>query len=221
MAIAIKCEKRDLFGKNASRRLRREGKIPGIFYGTDTETVPLTLDKQDVIDILKSESGANTIFKVTFGSKTRNAILTMMQIDPVSDELLHTDLIQVAMDKEIKVSVPFSLVGDSVGVKTEGGFVDFVTREVEVECLPQHIPDSIKVDISELHMNQSLKIEEIPPPEGIKFLSDPTNVIVLVSAPTKEEEVEVEEIEEEAVEGEEEESAEAEKQEEDKEEKKE
>jgi large subunit ribosomal protein L25 len=221
MAIVIKCEKRDLFGKNASRRLRREGKVPGVFYGTGTEAVPLTLDKQAVIDILKSESGENTIFKVAFGSETRDARLKMMQIDPVSDELIHTDLIQVVMDKEIKISVPFSLVGEAVGVKTEGGFVDFVTREVEIECLPRHIPDSIKVDISELHMNQSLRIEEISPPEGTKFLSDPTSIIVLVSAPTKEEEIEVEEIEEEAVEGEEGESAEAEKQEEDKEDKKE
>jgi large subunit ribosomal protein L25 len=221
MAIAIKCEKRNLFGKNASRRLRREGKIPGIFYGTGTETVPLTLDKQDVIDILRSESGENTIFKVIFESETRDTMLKMMQIDPVSDELLHADLIQVAMDKEIRVLVSFSLVGDAIGVKTEGGFIDFVTREVEVECLPRNIPESIEVDISELHMNQSLKIEEIPPPEGIRFLSDPTSIIVLVSAPTKEEEIEVEEIEEEAVEGEEVESAEAEKQEEDREEKKE
>jgi len=223
MAIAIKCEKRETTGKNAARRLRREGKVPGVFYGMNTETAPLTLDKQDIIDIVRSESGENTLFKISFGSETKDTMIKMMQLDPVSSELLHVDLVQVAMDKMITVSVSFSLIGEPIGVKTEGGFIDFVSRETEIECLPTNIPESIDVDISELHIGQAIKIEDIAPLEGIKILSDPNSLIVLVSAPTKEEEVEEEvlEGEEEVLEGEDAESAEGEKAEEDSGEKKE
>jgi len=223
MAIAIKCEKREITGKNAARKLRREGKVPGVFYGTNTETTPLTLDKQDIIDIVRSESGENTLFKISFGSETKDTMIKMMQLDPVSSKLLHVDLVQIAMDKMITVSVRFSLIGEPIGVRTEGGFIDFVSRETEIECLPTNIPESIDVDISELHIGQALKIEDIAPPEGIKILSDPNSLIVLVSAPTKEEEVEEEvlEGEEEVLEGEAAVGAEGEKAEEDSGEKKE
>jgi large subunit ribosomal protein L25 len=121
-----------------------------------------------------------------------------VQIDPVSDEILHVDLIQIAMDKAVTVSVPVLISGEAVGVKTEGGFVDVITREVEVECLPQSIPEHIEVDISALHLHQSIKIEEIIPPPDVEIVSDPHAVVVLIEAPTKEEEVA--EVEEEEVE---------------------
>ena len=196
MEITIKCEKRDQFGKNASRRLRREQKIPAVLYGSKIDSVPLTLDKKDIFSIMKSESGENTLFSLQYGSVTANAMIKMLQKDPVSDELIHVDLIQIAMDEEIRVSVPFELVGSAVGVKSEGGFIDFITREVEIECLPNNIPDEIPVDISELHLNQSLKIEDLPSLEGILYVTDSDQVIVQIQAPTTEEEVEEEEEEE-------------------------
>ncbi|MFC2158255.1 50S ribosomal protein L25 [Acidobacteriota bacterium] len=199
--IAINGEMRDAFGKNASRKLRREGKVPAVLYGAGIESVSLTLNKNDLFSILKSESGENTIFVVNFSSDSQNVMIKSLQTDPVSDELLHTDLIHVAMDKMIKVTVPIVLVGEAVGVKTEGGFVDFISRDVDIECMPKNIPDSIEVDISGLHLHQSLKIEDLAPPEGVKFMSDPTSLIVLLEAPTKEEEVI--EVEEELEEGEE------------------
>lgn len=187
MEIKIKGEKREFFGKNASRRLRREGRVPAILYGDKTENVSLALEKKDIFLILKSETGENTIFKVSFDSQTRDVMIKDLQKNPANDELLHVDLFMISMDKVIRVPVPVVLKGEAVGVKTEGGFVDFVTREVEIECLPRAIPERIEVDISGLHIHQSVKLEEIALPEGAKWISDPETVIVLIHAQAKEE----------------------------------
>src|SRR3972149_2042990 len=127
--------------------------------------------------------------KVAFDSKVQDAMFKDVQIDSSTDELIHADLIQISMDKAIRVNVPVLLQGDPVGVKTEGGFVDFMTREIEVECLPRDIPENIKVDISPLHLQQSPKISDIAAPEGVRLISDPSSVVVLISVPHKEEEV--------------------------------
>ena len=195
MKITLKGEKRENFGKNDSRRIRKEGKLPAILYGPKTENVSLILNKKDLFNILKSESGENTIFKVAFDSDKRDVMIKALQQDVVSDEILHVDLIQIALDKIIRVMVPLVLMGEAVGVKAEGGFVDFVTREVEIECLPKNIPENIEVDISELHMNQSVKLETLPEIEGVRFTNDPQMIIALVKAPSVAEEIEEEEIE--------------------------
>lgn len=189
MAVKIKGEKRDVFGKNAARRLRREGRVPAVLYGPETESVSLTLEKKDLFQILKSESGENTIFKVSFDSQIQDVMIKDHQIDPTSNELLHVDLILIAMDKAIRVDVPLVLVGEAVGVKSEGGFVDFVLRELEIECLPNDIPEHIDVDITELHLHQSIKVDELTPPEGVTIINEPGTVIALIQAQTKEEEV--------------------------------
>jgi large subunit ribosomal protein L25 len=199
MAVKIKGEKREIFGKNASRRLRRDGRVPANLYGAHAENVSLTLDKKDIFQILRSESGENTIFKVSYDSQTQDVMIKEVQKDPANDELLHVDLILIAMDKEIRVTVPFVLIGEAIGVKAEGGFVDFVTREIEVECLPMAIPEHVEVDISDLHLHQSVKVEEVSPPEGAKWISDPEIVIAMIHAQAKEEVVEEEEEEEEVI----------------------
>lgn len=186
MSLVIKSEKRDMFGKNASRRFRRGGMIPAILYGESEANVPLVLRKKDVIMILKSETGENTIFRIAFDGAERDVMIKDIQIDPTTDELLHADLIQIAMDKAIRVSVPVEIVGEAVGVKTEGGFVDFMSREIEIECLPRDIPERLTVDISGLHLHQSLKVGDIPPPPGVKILSEPTAVVVLIQVPHEE-----------------------------------
>lgn len=193
MSVTIKAERREIFGKNASRRLRREGKIPAVLYGSFEINVPLILRKKDVFGVLKSETGENTIFKVSYNSETRDAMIKELQRDPVTDEILHADFIQIMMDKTVRVSVPIVAVGEAVGVKTEGGFLDFITREIEMECLPKDIPEHIEVDISGLHLRQSLKVEDINLPEEIMVISDPDAILVLVEAPLKEEEIEEEE----------------------------
>lgn len=207
MEFAIDVVKRDQYGKNASRRIRRDGKIPAILYGAGTDAVALTLEKADIVRILKSDSGENTLFTVKVGDENMTAMIRDLQMDPVKDEILHVDLIHIAMDKVIKVSIPVDITGEAVGVKTEGGFVDLMLRELEVECLPNIIPESIDIDISGLHMHQSLKVEDVILPDGVKMISEPDAVIVVIAAPTKEEpkaEEEMEEGLEEAAEGEEE-----------------
>jgi len=186
MSLVIQSQRRDAFGKNASYRIRRTGKIPAILYGEGLENVPLVLDKTDVIKILKSESGLNTLFRIAFGDEERDVMIKDLQIDPTSDELLHADLIHIAMDKVIRVNVPVELVGEAIGVKTEGGFVDFMTRELVVECLPARIPDHLVADISGLHLHQSLKVADIPLPEGLRLITDPGAVIALVQVPHEE-----------------------------------
>ena len=199
MSFKIKAEKREIFGKNASRRLRREGMIPAILYGADAINVPLTLKKQDVFMILRSDTGENTVFQVSFDSERRDVMIKELQRDPVTDEILHADFVHIAMDKAIRVSVPVVSVGEAVGVKTEGGFVDFLTREVEIECLPKDIPEHIEVDISGLHLRQSLKAGDITLPEGVKLITSLDTILVLIEVPLKEEEIEVEEEEEEVM----------------------
>lgn len=183
----IKAEKRDVFGKNACRRIRKSGRIPAVLYGEGKQGLSLTLDRKDIIAILKSESGENTIFKVSFDSKTVDAMIKEIQVDPVTDQLLHADLIRISMEKALRVSVPLLLQGEPVGVKAEGGFVDFMTRELDIECLPKDIPENIKIDISGLHLHQSLKVGDIVPPPGVRIINDPSTVVVLISVPHKEE----------------------------------
>jgi len=204
MGFIIKANKREIFGKNASRRLRMEGMIPAVIYGAREVTVSLNLKKQEIFKILRAETGENTIFQISFDSEMRDAMIKELQRDPVTDEILHADFIQITMDKTVRISVPVVTVGEAVGVKTEGGFVDLMTREVELECFPKDIPENIEVDISDLHLHQSLKVEDIAPVEGVEILSAPDTILVLVEAPSKEEEIEVEEKEEEVISEEEE-----------------
>lgn len=187
MSLSIKAERRDVFGKNASRRIRRQGNVPAILYGAGSAGSSLTLAKKDVFAILKSETRENTLFKILVDGESQDAMIKELQRDPTSDELLHLDLIHIVLDRAIRISVPILLVGDAVGVKTEGGFVDFRNREVEIECLPAFIPEHIPVNIEHLHLHQSAKVEEVTPPEGVKFISDQGTVLVLISAPHVEE----------------------------------
>ncbi len=189
MNIVVKTEKRQGLGTNAARRLRAQGFVPAVLYGESMETLPLVLSKKDIVQILRLESGENTIFKVAVDADAYDAMIKELQIDPATDKLLHVDLIRIAMDKPIRVTIPVVHHGEPFGVKTEGGFIDFVTREVEVECLPRDIPESLSIDIAELHIQQSFKVEAMAVPAGVTVLTDPGTVLVLVSLPHKEEEV--------------------------------
>lgn len=204
MTITINGSRRESTGKNAARRVRREGKLPAILYGPHTESVPLTIEKKDIFAILKSETGENTLFKIALDKDVRDVMIKEIQQDVVSDELKHVDLIQVALDKAIRVMVSVELTGEAFGVKNEGGFVDFITRELEIECLPGNIPEAIEIDISGLHLNQSIKVEDAPRLEGVEYTDDSQTVIALIQSPTAEEAPKGMAAEEEAVIGEEE-----------------
>jgi large subunit ribosomal protein L25 len=199
MNLTIPSQPREAFGKNVSYRIRQSGRIPAILYGEGRPNVALVLDKKDVIKILKSETGLNTLFKITIEGAERDVMIKDVQIDPLSDQLIHADLIQIDMNKTVRVEVPIELLGEAIGVKTEGGFIDFMTRELLVECLPAMIPEHLTVDVSELHLHQSIKVSDVALPEGIKLITDPGAVVALVQVP-HEEKVEAAPVVEEGVE---------------------
>jgi len=186
MNLTIPTQPREAFGKNASYRIRQSGRIPAILYGEGRPNLALVLEKKDVIRILKSETGLNTLFKITIEGGERDVMIKDVQIDPLTDQLIHADLIQIDMNKAVRVEVPIELLGEAVGVKTEGGFIDFMTRELMVECLPAMIPEHLTVDISELHLHQSIKVSDVALPEGIKLITDPGAVVALVQVPHEE-----------------------------------
>jgi large subunit ribosomal protein L25 len=163
------------FNKNAARRVRVAGKIPAVIYGAGLESIAIELDPKQILRILHSESGHNTIFDVdiTGGAKAK-AMIVDWQYEPIRDTLLHIDLKRIALDKTMKVSVPVRLIGVPSGVKNEGGMLDQVLREVEIECLPGEIPSHIDVDVTGLALFGSIHVSDLPrsgDSKTFKFLS--------------------------------------------------
>jgi large subunit ribosomal protein L25 len=187
--IVVAAESRTETGKNVNRRLRTRGLIPGVLYGAKKEAVPVAVSPKEITSILRSKTGENTLFDLEIGGSRRKVILKEFQVEPIKGGLLHADFYEVALDKTIEVSVHVEVTGVPVGVKVEGGLLDFVTRELEVECLPADIPEKITVDVSNLAMNQSIRVSEIAMPPKVKLLSDPDLVVVHVVPPRAEEEV--------------------------------
>ena len=160
------------FNKNAARRVRAAGKIPAVLYGAGQEAVAVEVDPKHISKILFSETGHNTIFDVDLGDKSPvKAMVVDLQREPIKDKLIHIDLKRIAMDKVLRVSVRVKLMGVPVGVKTHGGVLDQVMREVEIECLPTDIPNHIDVDVTELDLHQVLRVGDLPKSEKIKYLN--------------------------------------------------
>jgi len=188
MPTVIEAEARTPGGKNANKRLRKSGKIPAVIYGPGKQPVALAVDPNEVRAILHSETGRNTIFALTVdGSEQNNAMVKDYQLDPVQGSLIHADFLEIAMDRLLELTVNVELVGEAEGVKIDGGIMDFVTRSIEVECLPSDIPESIKVDVSPLKINDYIRVKNIQTDAKVKILSDPEIVIVTIVPPIKEE----------------------------------
>ena len=177
-------------GKHAARRTRRTGEVPAVLYGGQKDAIALSVNAKQLSRILRSESGHNTIFTVQVaGGREERAMLKDWQVDPVSGTLLHADLLRIAMDVRMRVSVPVHTFGEPQGVKVQGGIFETVTREVEVECLPSDIPEEIKVDVSDMLIGKQLRAGDLPlDPNKIKLLTDPQRVIAHVVTLKKEEE---------------------------------
>jgi large subunit ribosomal protein L25 len=159
------------FNKNAARRVRAAGKIPAVLYGAGHEPVAVELDPKHISKILYSETGHNTIFDVDLGDKSPvKAMIVEWQQEPIKDKLIHIDLKRIAMDKVLTVSVRVKLIGVAVGVKTHGGILDQVMREVEIECLPSDIPSHIDVDVSHLELHEVLRVSDLPHSDKIKYV---------------------------------------------------
>ncbi len=196
-STVIKAEPRSSFGKGPNRRLRAKGLLPAVLYGGNQESVPLSVDPSQVVGIIRSHGGVNTIFELSVkGTKGKqNVMIKDYQLEPVEHELLHADLIRVAMDKEMTLSVAIELIGTAVGVKTGGGMLDFVTRNVEVSCLPKDIPETIVVEVDSLDIGDYLRASTLEMPPKVTLISDVSVVIAHVLAPKVEEVEEPEESE--------------------------
>ncbi len=179
------------FNKNHARRVRVAGKIPAVVYGAGQDAVAVSVDPKVITRILHSDSGHNTIFDLNVeGSAIVKAMIVDWQNEPLKGHLLHIDLKRIAMDKAMTVSVPIQLVGVPAGVKTQGGILEHVLREVEIECLPSDIPSHLDVDVTGLELHGVIRVSDLPHSGSIKFLADENATVAHVTA-IREEVVEV------------------------------
>jgi len=179
--MTIEVNPREETGKNANRRARAAGKIPAVVYGGGKESVAIQIDRKTLVDTMKGHSGENPIFLLKLGDKERHAMIRNMDVDPVSRQVIHIDFQRVMMDQKVRVTVPVELAGTAVGVKTEGGMLDFVTREINVECLPGDIPKHVDCDVTDIHVGQHVEAKDLKLPQGVVLLDDPDKVIVSLS----------------------------------------
>jgi large subunit ribosomal protein L25 len=189
-------------GKNEARRLRRSGQVPAVVYGGEHSGVPVSVDPKALLKIFYSESGVNTLIGLSVDNGRTNKVLVKeIQLDPVTDALLHVDFYELALDKAITVTVSVVLKGEAVGVKQQGGMVDFIHREVQVECMPADIPEHIEVDVSTLMIGQGVRLRELSAGVSWVPVSDADTLLVHVIA-SKVEKVEDEKAGEEVAKGE-------------------
>ena len=186
--IELNVEKRTGQGKGESRRMRAKGMIPAVVYGAGKPTVPISVDHKALSQAFRGGAGENAIFLLKLGGsdQSRHAMIREFQRDPVSRKPLHIDFVRVLMDTKIRLRVGIEVRGIAKGVKTEGGILDFVTREVEIECLPGNIPQHLPIDVSELSIGDALRVSQIPAIEGVVIVDDPDRVLVHVTHPTRE-----------------------------------
>jgi large subunit ribosomal protein L25 len=189
MDATLQADKREGRGKNEARRLRASGRIPAVVYGAEQgKAVEIAVDPKSLLRILHSESGVNTLIGLQIDGGNTRVLVKEYQLDPIDHKLLHADFYQVAMDKALTVTVPVVLKGEAKGVKQQGGIVDFVHREIEIEVLPGDIPENITVDISELMLHEGVRVRDLQT-EGSRWkaTSEADMMIVHVVAPRAEE----------------------------------
>lgn len=180
---------RESSGKGKARALRRAGNIPAIFYGPETESIAIGVSKVSFGKILKDQSSENTLYQLTIKGDTQEIVKTVMlkelQRTPLDREILHADFYEVSLTKEIDITVGLKVVGKAPGVEN-GGFLQEISRELEIRCLPTHIPDFIEVDVSTLGIGDSFHVQDLKLPEGIRILSDAQLTLITVVPPVEE-----------------------------------
>ena len=187
--VVVDVARREVIGKNVSRRLRRSGSIPAVLYGGGKEPVILQVDPGRIEQILRSESGVNTIFQLNLAGtdQRRHVMIREYQVDPLEGKLLHADFLRIAMDTVIEVEVPIRLTGESAGVKLDGGILEPVARTVRLSCLPGDIPEHLDLDVSAMKINDHLSVADLAKSDKFTILSDPGTIVVVVAPPAKEE----------------------------------
>jgi large subunit ribosomal protein L25 len=171
----------DSRGKNEARRLRASGKVPAVVYGAKKDSVAVAVDPKQIRRILHSESGHNTIFDLDVNGERSKVMIVDWQNEPIKGTLLHIDLKRIAMDQKMTVSVPIHLSGVPEGVKTQGGILDQVMREVEIECLPADIPSHLDVDVSHMAFGDVLRVADLPHSDKLTFLTEETQTVAHVT----------------------------------------
>jgi large subunit ribosomal protein L25 len=189
MEAILEATTRDTFGKNEARRTRRDNKVPAVLYGGDgAKAVPIAVEPRALLKILHSDSGANTLISLKLaGAGDTRVLMKEYQLDPVTHQVLHADFYRIAMDKMLRVTVPVVGRGEAPGVKQQGGIVEFVHREIEIECLPADIPEHIDVDISNLMLHQGVRVRDVVTNAKWKSVSDADMMLVHVILPKAEE----------------------------------
>jgi large subunit ribosomal protein L25 len=184
MAIAeieVAAQPRKAGGKNDARRVRKTGMIPAAVYGAGKDPLAVAVDPKAVNKILRSEAGHNTIFDLAVNGGAEKVMIVDWQYEPLKGHLLHVDLKRIAMDQVLRVSVPVILKGTPEGVKTEGGILEQLIREVEIECLPADIPAGITVDVSNLKFGENLRVSDLAHDDKIKFLTDEDQMVAHIT----------------------------------------
>jgi len=186
MPTVIEAQTRIPEGKNANRRIRKAGRIPAVIYGSGKEPVVLSLNPVDIRTILRSEAGRNTIFNVNIeGGGQRTAMVKDYQLNPVKGQLIHADLMEIAMDRMLTLMVKVELVGEPQGVKIDGGMLDFVTRAIEIECMPADIPESIKLNVAALRAGDYIRAKDVDLGDKVRILTEPEVVVATIAPPKK------------------------------------
>jgi large subunit ribosomal protein L25 len=179
--ITVAAEPRSARGKNEARRLRVSGKVPAVVYGAYKDTVPVAVSPRELTSILHSKTGHNTIFNLDIqGVENTPVMIVDSQFDPIKDRLLHADLKRIDLQKRLRVTVPVHPMGEAKGVKQQGGLFEIVTREIEIECLPDDIPEHFEIDVTELLIGQNLRASNVALGGSMKLLSPSEQVLVHV-----------------------------------------
>ena len=196
--IQLDSKKRTMTGKGSARKLRSGGRLPVILYGPETSPIMLSLDYKQLQKILRGKSAENIIFDLKADSNEKNqskrVMIKEIQKDPVTRDYLHVDFYEISMEKELEVDIPVYLINTPIGV-SEGGILEHTRRELKISCMPKNLVDKIEVDVSGLDIGQSLHVEDITLPPGLKSIEDGDLTIATVGAPTIEEETVEEEVE--------------------------
>ncbi len=169
-------------GKNEARRLRASGRVPAVIYGAKLPSRAVSVDPKQISKILSSESGHNTIFDLELGDEKAKAMIVDWQYEPIRGKLLHIDLKRISLTEKMRVKVPIHLVGEAAGVKQQGGIMDQVIREVEIECLPMDIPSHIDADVSALAFGDVLRVSGLPQNDKIKYITDGAQTVAHVTS---------------------------------------
>src|SRR6187455_2080999 len=181
MEATLEAVRRDTRGKNENNRTRAKGHIPAVVYGGAGQSEAVSVDPKALLAILHSDSGVNTLISLNIdGGSATKVLVKEFQLHPVQDRLLHADFYRLAMDKVLRVTVPIHITGEAKGIKAQGGIVDFVNREIEVECLPADIPEHVTVDVTELMLHDGIRVRDLKTDGKWKPVSEGDLLIVHV-----------------------------------------